>query len=210
PAVRDLLVTQLLHRDPQGHPRIGADRRRLRVPHLPQADPAARPAGDRVARDLPVPVDVERPARGADLRPRYPADYGRDPVAAVRSANRAARVAEESRLAGLRPLLVSSRREDPAQKIYFADREYVVAAGGQAGVQLTDEAVYFGISLRNAGSGIAVLHGWTMITGEIRVLDHRPTEEFTRLTRDLFVAPGDLGYWQGSFRDSSSDGFAAA
>ena len=34
------------------------------------ADPAARPAGDRVARDLPVPVDVERPARRADLRPR--------------------------------------------------------------------------------------------------------------------------------------------
>ena len=29
------------------------------------ADPAARPAGDRVARDLPVPLDVERPARRA-------------------------------------------------------------------------------------------------------------------------------------------------
>ena len=31
-------------------------------------DPAARPAGDRLARDLPVPVDVERPDRRADLR----------------------------------------------------------------------------------------------------------------------------------------------
>jgi hypothetical protein len=129
---------------------------------------------------------------------------------AVRSSNRAARVAEESLLAGLRPLLVSSRRDDPTQKIYFADREYVVAPGGQAGVQATDEGVYFGISLRNAGSGIAVLHGWTLITGEIRVLDHRPTEEFTRLTRDLLVAPNDLGFWQGSFRDPSSEGFAEA
>ena len=35
----------------------------------------------------------------------------------VRSANRAARVAEESLLAGIRPLLVSSRVDDPSQKI---------------------------------------------------------------------------------------------
>ena len=60
------------------------------------------------------------------------------------------------------------------------------------------------IALRNAGSGIAVLHGWRMLTGEIRQLDHRPPEEFTRLTRDLYLGADDLGYWQGSFRDPSS------
>ena len=38
---------------------------------LPAADPAARPAGDRVARDLPVPLDVERPDRRAHLRPEH-------------------------------------------------------------------------------------------------------------------------------------------
>ena len=38
------------------------------APHLREADPAARPAGDRVARDLPVPLDLERPARRADAR----------------------------------------------------------------------------------------------------------------------------------------------
>jgi hypothetical protein len=130
--------------------------------------------------------------------------------AAVRSSNRSARLAEEALLAGLRPLLVSSRREDPAQKIYFADRQYVVAPGGQAGVQATDQAVYLGISLRNAGSGIAVLDGWTILTGEIRNLDHRPPEDFTRLTRDLFIAPNDLGFWQGSFRDPSSEGYRSA
>ena len=69
PAVRDLPAAQLLHRDPEGHPRVGAHRRRVRDAHLPAADPAARPAGDRVARDLPVPLDVERPARRADVRP---------------------------------------------------------------------------------------------------------------------------------------------
>ena len=47
-------------------------------------------------------------------------------------------------------------------------------------------------------------------TGEIRNLDHRPPEDFTRLTRDLFIAPNDLGFWQGSFRDPSSAGYAEA
>ena len=64
-AVRDLPAAQLLHRDTEGHPRVGAHRRRVGDPHLRAADPAARPAGDRVARDLPVPLDVERPARRA-------------------------------------------------------------------------------------------------------------------------------------------------
>ena len=53
---------------PAGHPRVGADRRRLRGADLPAPDPAARPAGDRVARDLPVPLDVERPAGRAHAR----------------------------------------------------------------------------------------------------------------------------------------------
>lgn len=39
--------------------------------------------------------------------------------ASVRSANRAARTAERALLAGLRPLLVTSRLQDPAQKIMF-------------------------------------------------------------------------------------------
>jgi hypothetical protein len=37
----------------------------------------------------------------------------------VRSANRAARAAEESLLDGLRPLLVNSRIQDPPEKISF-------------------------------------------------------------------------------------------
>jgi hypothetical protein len=40
--------------------------------------------------------------------------------------------------------------------------------------------------------------------------DHPPVEGFTTLTRDLYVAPGDVGFWQGSFRDTSSDGYRAA
>jgi hypothetical protein len=130
--------------------------------------------------------------------------------AAVRSANRSARVAERTLLAGIRPLLVSSRREDPPQKIYFADQRYVVAPGGGAGVEATDEAIFLGIALRNAGSGIAVLHGWKLLPMEFRQRGHTAPEEFIRLTRDLYLAGGEIGYWQGSFRDPSSPEFAQA
>ena len=75
---------------PEGHPRVGAHRRRVGDPHLPEADPAARPAGDRVARDLPVPLDVERPARRARDGAEHAADHRRDlqPAAAVRLEHR--------------------------------------------------------------------------------------------------------------------------
>ena len=39
---------------------------------------------------------------------------------AVRSSNRSARVAERSLLAGMRPVLVPSRLEDPPEKVLFA------------------------------------------------------------------------------------------
>lgn len=130
--------------------------------------------------------------------------------AAVKSSNRSARLAEQSLLAGLRPLLVSSMMDDPPQKIYFVDQSYVLAPGGQAGVNATDEAVFLGISLRNAGNGIAVIHGWTIVTGEFTLPDHLPLDSFTRSTRDLYIGAGALGYWQGSFRDPSSEEFAEA
>ena len=80
--------------------------------------------------------------------------------ASVRSANRAARVAEQSLLAGLRPLLIPSRPEDVPQKVSFADDHYVLSPGGGGIAEATDSAIYLTISVRNVGSGIAVLHGW--------------------------------------------------
>jgi len=40
---------------------------------------------------------------------------------AVRSANVMARVAQQSLLAGQRPVLMAARRDDPAQKVNFGD-----------------------------------------------------------------------------------------
>jgi hypothetical protein len=129
----------------------------------------------------------------------------------VRSANRAARVAEQSLLASLRPLLIPSKLEDPPQKISFVEGKFVVAPGGGGVAEVGDDAVYLAISIRNAGSGIAVLHGWHFYP-ERRAGsdDHLEPEEFTRLTRDLYVPVGDIGFWQGAFRDPRSADFVAA
>jgi hypothetical protein len=131
--------------------------------------------------------------------------------ASVRSANRAARVAERSLLLGLRPLLLPSKLDDAAQKIGFADGKWVVAPGGGAVAEVGDGAVYLAISVRNAGSGIAVLHGWRFYPGpQLGDSPHAPPEEFTRLTRDLYVPVGDIGFWQGAFRDPATDDYRAA
>ena len=59
-----------------------------------EADPAARPAGDRVARDLPVPLDVERPAR----RTRDGAQHdSRSPSTSSASCASSARTSTSSR-----------------------------------------------------------------------------------------------------------------
>jgi hypothetical protein len=135
-------------------------------------------------------------------------------VASVRSANRAARVAEQSLLAGQRPLLVPSRNEDPGVKVGFQDDVWFLVPGGQAIAQATDEADYFVIAVRNVGTGIAVLHAWRLdpefVLERGAHISPPPLEEFTTLTRDLYVAPGDVGFWQGSFRDPASDRYRAA
>src|SRR5205809_6381000 len=130
----------------------------------------------------------------------------------VKSANRAARVAEQSLLVGLRPLLLPSKLDDPPQKVGFADDKWLMVPGGQGATDVTPEAVYLAIALRNVGSGIAVLHGWRFYPERLLGPDMQPTplDEFTRLIRDLYVPVNDVGFWQGAFRDPSSPEYAEA
>lgn len=39
---------------------------------------------------------------------------------------------------------------------------------------------------------------------------HGPTGSYRRLTRDLYVPAGDIGFWQGTFRDPTEPAFGAA
>lgn len=123
--------------------------------------------------------------------------------ASVRSANRAARTAERALLEGLRPLVVASRLSDPPEKVSFVDLHWVRVEGGHGSVEVTDDVIYMAIALRNIGRGMAVLHGWfasAVATSNTRP-DHAPVPDFRRLTRDLYIPPGDLGFWQGALRD---------
>jgi hypothetical protein len=128
----------------------------------------------------------------------------------VRSANRAARAAERSLLAGLRPLLIPSRLDDPPQKIAFQGGTWLVASGGVAAAQTSDDAILLAATLRNVGTGIAVLHGWRFYPDLAVNTEHPPPAEFTRLTRDLYIPVGDVGFWQGTFRDPNVPEFAEA
>jgi hypothetical protein len=131
--------------------------------------------------------------------------------ASVRSANRAARSAERSLLANIRPVLMPSRLDDPPVKVGFQDDHWVKLNGSRAAAETTDEAIYLTMSLRNVGAGIAVLHGWVMVpervTGDT---PHPELNEFHRLTRDIYVPAGDIGFWQGALREPTDPEFVAA
>ena len=130
----------------------------------------------------------------------------------VRSANRAARVAERTLLINLRPLLAPSRIDDPVQKVGFFDNKWLMVPGGQAAAEASDEAVYLAMAIRNVGTGMALLHGWIFYPERNfgAGAHHPPPESFRRLTRDIIVPPGDVGFWQGAFRERSEPEFEMA
>ncbi len=129
--------------------------------------------------------------------------------ASVRSANRAARVAERSLQAGLRPLLVSGRPQDPAQPVRFVDDHRMTVQGEVAAVEVDGDVIYLAAAVRNAGTGVAVLDRWFLEPDRLTGSEARPApaEQFRRLTRDLYVAAGDQGFWQGALRDRAEPGW---
>jgi hypothetical protein len=127
----------------------------------------------------------------------------------ARSADRAARIAERSLLDRQRPLMMNSRLQDPTQKLEFIEGKRVAVAGGRAYLEATANVVYMAVSIRNVGSGLGVLRGWHLEPGIQRERTHPPLEEFTSQGRDIYVAPGDDGFWQGAFRDPAADQFKA-
>jgi hypothetical protein len=122
--------------------------------------------------------------------------------ASVRTSNRAARVAEAAYHVNLRPVLVPSRPEDPAQKIRWMDNHWARLDGGQATAEFVDGSIYLTISLRNVGSGLAVPFGWFVRLGaSTNEVAHAAPEDFRLQLRDLYIAPSDFGFWQAAIRD---------
>ncbi len=119
----------------------------------------------------------------------------------VRSANNAARTAELSLLAGLRPLLVESLESDAAQRVNFGDQRGIVTPGGGAAVQVIEDRIYVVLSLRNVGPGIGVLFGGRLYPERDRLRADVDLESFRMLSRDIYIPPGKIGFWQIAYRD---------
>jgi len=128
----------------------------------------------------------------------------------VRAARRSAEVSERSLLIGTRPLLINSHIYDPAEKISFRGTHWVKLAGGHGHAGATKEAIFFAISVRNVGQGPAVLNRWSFTTDGSAALRLGSTGNYRRLTRDIYVAAGDVGFWQGAIRDNKDPQFKEA
>jgi hypothetical protein len=122
---------------------------------------------------------------------------------AVRSSNRSARIAEQALRTGMRPLLAPSLVDAPAQKALWRGGHTARIAGGRAVVEEEDGVIYVAMSLRNLGSGIALLHGWYPRPREDVFANNGPGEvdDFRRLTIDLYIQAGDTGYFESAVRD---------
>jgi hypothetical protein len=117
---------------------------------------------------------------------------------AVQAANRAARVAEYSMQIGIRPLLMPSRLEETVQKIMWGDEHWARLSGAGAVAEIADDNLYLAMSVRNAGSGVAVIHGWHLVLQDLHQdHPHAEPDEFRRQLRDLYVPGDDVGFWQG-------------
>jgi hypothetical protein len=125
----------------------------------------------------------------------------------TRSANRAARISEQSLKVGLRPVLFNARPQDPPQKVGYGDDHWVVLHDGLAVAERAANGnIYLALPLRNVASGIAVLHGWYLWPCRAGLEDPHPgPEEFHAQTRDLYVPAGDISFWQAALRDPEEE-----
>jgi hypothetical protein len=134
----------------------------------------------------------------------------------VKSANRSARLAERSLMAGVQPVLIPSREEDPLERVRFGEGKTLTVPGHGAAVEFENDVIYLAIALRNGGSGLAVMHGWRARAREPREpssasahADALPDlDDFRRQQLDLYIPAGDTGYWQGALRDPEEPGYA--
>jgi hypothetical protein len=123
----------------------------------------------------------------------------------IRSANRAARVAEQSLLAGVRPVLTPSREDDVSERVGFGDGFHMTVAGHRAAASVDDGRVFLAITVRNAGAGVAVIHGWRAGSygGDAGTVHDAPeVDDFRRQQLDLYIPAGEVGVWRGAIRNA--------
>src|SRR6478609_2280074 len=125
--------------------------------------------------------------------------------ASVRSANAAARTAERAYLAALRPVLLPTRVEDPAANAHWGDGHGARLSGGTGYLRSLDGVVYYAAAFRNAGTGLAVIHGWAPATTRLEATAPAPAvDDFRPMTLDIYVPAGESAAWMAAVREADS------
>jgi hypothetical protein len=126
--------------------------------------------------------------------------------ASTRTANRAARVAEQSLLLGLRPALVPARDQDPDEEVRWGDDHQIVLQAGSGWAEVAEGNVYLALAVRNVGAGLAVLRRYSIVPERAMAsTPHGDPDTFRRQQLDLYVPAGDTGYWQASLRRADDE-----
>lgn len=91
----------------------------------------------------------------------------------------------------------------------FGDEHRISITGHGGVIEVVNGRIYMGIGLRNAGSGLAVIHGWRARPYPQGAPHVRPeTDEFRPQGRDLYIPVGERGFWQGAIRDPGDPSYA--
>jgi hypothetical protein len=99
--------------------------------------------------------------------------------------------------------------------VQFADGRVFEVDPTDALVRDDDRAIYLAIALRNVGTGIAQIHGYRLESESADQVAHDPLgparhlrgdappqrSDFTGQQRDIYIAAGDIGFWQAALRD---------
>lgn len=125
----------------------------------------------------------------------------------IRSAARSNRTADRALEQGMRPILLPSLFTDPVQKIHYADEHWQQVPGGRATLETTPTVAYLGLSVRDIGTGPAVIDAWDILDSSRA--ERRPVRDYHPLTRDLYVAAGACGYVQIAAREPTAPAYQA-
>jgi hypothetical protein len=85
----------------------------------------------------------------------------------------------------------------------------VLEVSGHGGaIKCKNENVYMAIALRNAGAGLAVIHGWIAEVRPAGVIRDVPDPaDFRPQQRDLYIPAGETGFWQGAIRQTNDPSY---
>ncbi|MGI8506758.1 MAG: hypothetical protein ACR2MK_08145 [Solirubrobacteraceae bacterium] len=126
----------------------------------------------------------------------------------VRSANRSARLAELSLMAGLRPVLIPSREEDPTERIRFGDQQLVMfPATAARSTSATRRSTWRSVCATGAPAWPSSPAGACSCAQAL--LTSAPSSTTHRQQIDLYIPAGDTGYWLGALRGPSAPAFDA-